>query len=129
MPTILRKSLTACEQLAALPPTPSRNSLPPCSRNWAKAAAIRSIASVSSRSRTRRASSKNLAANPIPRPPDQRFGVGQPLLRTDLVEPLIHLIADEATRGHQGSTNIPEIKIFVITEGGKRLALIDADAV
>ena len=29
MPAILRKSLTACEQLPALPPTPRKNSRPP----------------------------------------------------------------------------------------------------
>src|SRR6266545_5550328 len=51
MPAILRKSLTACEALAALPPTPRKNSRPPRSRSSPSSATMRSIVAVSSRVR------------------------------------------------------------------------------
>ena len=62
MPTILRKSLTACEALAALPPTPRMNSRPPRARAWSRCMAIRSMASTSRPSITCLASAKKLAA-------------------------------------------------------------------
>ena len=48
MPTSFRKSLTAWEQLAALPPTPRKNSRPPLARASARIPAIRSMAEWSS---------------------------------------------------------------------------------
>src|ERR1700752_4009428 len=47
MPQSLRKSFTAWLQLPALPPTPNRNSLPPCSRNEASSSASFSTTSTS----------------------------------------------------------------------------------
>ena len=50
MPTILRKSLTACEQFPALPPTPRKNNRPPCPLDVGKHVDIASIAPASIRS-------------------------------------------------------------------------------
>src|ERR1700722_18777368 len=48
MPAILRKSLTACEGLAALPPTPRMKRRPPAARVAARSCAAFSMLAVSS---------------------------------------------------------------------------------
>ena len=55
----MRKSLTACDALAALPPTPRMNSRPPAARHSARVAATRSIAATSSCLRISPASARN----------------------------------------------------------------------
>src|SRR5258708_4494245 len=65
MPTILRKSFTACEQFPALPPTPRKNNRPPFARRAASASAIRSITATSSASMMRLASSRWVRAKDI----------------------------------------------------------------
>src|SRR5437867_12645011 len=63
IPVSLRKSFTACEALAALPPTPMMNKRPPRSRTLAKRVAIFSIASTSSRPAISATSARNEAEN------------------------------------------------------------------
>src|SRR5215470_15992646 len=101
MPAILRKSLTACEALAALPPTPRMNRRPPRSRVCSSNAAIRSMAWTSRPSMTRLASSRNWAACDMvlssrargPSIPPGQVGAGllEPRDRADLVEAFGHL--------------------------------------
>src|SRR5580704_14497429 len=65
MPAILRKSFTACEALAALPPTPRMNKRPPAARVWDSKEAAFSMLAASSRSITSLASARNPCANEI----------------------------------------------------------------
>src|SRR6266568_1106313 len=67
MPQIFRKSFTACEQFAALPPTPRRKSRPPRSRRSARSVAVRSMASRSKRPRISAASCRCCLTNSIER--------------------------------------------------------------
>ena len=66
MPVILRKSFTACEALAALPPTPRMKSLPPAWRVSASRWTMRAIESASSPSITVLASERNCLTNSMP---------------------------------------------------------------
>src|SRR5580658_7639670 len=63
MPAILRKSFTACEALAALPPTPRMNNRPSKLRVSASSNAAASILAPSRRSITSLASAKNCCVN------------------------------------------------------------------
>src|ERR1035438_18993 len=62
-PQILRKSLTACDALAALPPTPRMKSRPPPARQAASVAARRSTAATSICLRISAASARNCSVN------------------------------------------------------------------
>src|SRR6266542_1179702 len=65
MPQIFRKSFTACEQFAALPPTPRRKSRPPRARSSARSVAVRSMASRSKRPRISAASARCCLTNSV----------------------------------------------------------------
>src|SRR6266446_256223 len=65
IPVSLRKSLTACEALAALPPTPMMNRRPARWRTVTRRAAVFSMASMSSRFATSATSARNEAENAV----------------------------------------------------------------
>src|SRR5713226_9306608 len=91
MAASLRKSFTACEALAALPPTPRMNSRPPRSRTAASSSARRSMASLSRLSITALASARYCSVNGIARP-QIAGGVLDTGRRADLVEALVDLV-------------------------------------
>jgi hypothetical protein len=90
MPAILRKSFTACEQFAALPPTPRKKS-----RRRARAASASSAATRLDRRRVEAATTRAVfvemllcVAHGIGRPlPPDRPASPRALRRSDFVEP------------------------------------------
>src|SRR5579884_1285476 len=99
MSASLRKSLTAWEALAALPPTPRMNSRPPRSRTAASSSARRSMAPLSSPSITVCASARYCSMNCMR--PQVALSFLQAAHRADLVKSLAHLVGGQLVAPEQ----------------------------